>query len=118
MNFIYKIRHKKSGLYLKLDNILDDIGSVYTSYPQNIKLNITVHLSYKYEPDSFETKTDDWLIEEFACILHDSHVPVEPMSITSYDSTDAAVYYPSYAAGWMINIPQIKINTPVIITTV
>lgn len=110
MNFIYKIRHKKSGLYLKLDNILDDIGSVYTSYPQNIKLNITVHLSYKYEPDSFETKTDDWLIEEFACILHDSHVPVESVNIDNMLTFGSSVGFATF--------PQFKRNQSFVITTV
>ncbi len=105
MNFIYKIRHKKSGLYLKLDNILDDIGSVYTSYPQNIKLNITVHLSYKYEPDSFETKTDDWLIEEFACILHECHQPTELVGVLSDENPNFHIFSTA---------PQLKIKSSLV----
>jgi hypothetical protein len=112
MNFIYKIKHKKSGLYLKLDNVLDDVGTLYPYYPQNLKLSITVYLGTGYEPDSFETKTEDWVIEQFACILHDCH---EPASLDG--PSDEFLYnYKSFGLGGMATIPRLKINTPVVIT--
>lgn len=104
MNFIYKIKHKKSGLYLMYsgDIILDDIGYVYTSYPHNVNLNVPVRLGKNYEPDSFETKTEDWIIEEFACILHDSHAPVESVN------TDNILTFGGTVG--LTTFPQIKRN--------
>lgn len=111
MEFLYKLRYKNSGNFVLIDkalslwpdnSILMDEGKIFTVNPQNINLNITVHTGKPYEPDSFETKTKDWIIEEFVYVLHECHIPVEEKRDFGID---VAAICQLYGRGYLSN-PQ------------
>lgn len=71
MEFIYKIRHKKSGLYLDDRNLLSEDGIIYKKIP-------TFSLD-KRLADGTETKYSDWEFVQCAVIIHET-IETKPYS--------------------------------------
>lgn len=64
MEFIYKIRHIKTGLYLDDRNLLSEDGIIYKKIP-------TFSLD-KRLADGTETKYSDWEFVQFVVIIHET----------------------------------------------
>lgn len=71
MDFIYKIRHKKTGLYLDDRNLLSEDGIIYKKVPT---FNLDKRLA-----DGTETKYSDWEFVQCAVIVHET-IETKPSS--------------------------------------
>lgn len=74
MQFIYKLRHKASGLFLSPTYDLSKAGIVWSEFPDFSLDNIML--------GDRKTSYGEWEIVQFAIIIHEVHQP----SLTHYYS--------------------------------
>ncbi len=93
MNFIYKVKHKKTDLYLSEDSLLDATGKVFIENPQRLNLNLLVFEPKLHMPAKFETTSADWVIEEYLIVSNNYYQPKEKKRDFSLDAAAIQALY-------------------------